>query len=495
MRRSLAALTGALALVAAGCGGGGGSGGGGSGGSVPDAASVVPASAPVLITVNSAFSSDQWKKTAALFRKFPDAVDLLAQAQKGLNGVRPSDFRTALGPEVDIVFLDFEKGGNNVVVLTQPKDKAKLKALLAKSDEPPASMDVGTWTVFADERKKLDLFDRARRDGTLDGSSTFKDAMKEAASDAEATVYLNGQAVQNRLEKSLATSSAKVGSTRDLGKLDWLIASATAKDGGVSISGDAHASLENPPDTYHPVLPNELPAGALVYISFAHLDKPLGQLYKAVEDASPSFKTQLGQVEGVLGLSVEGDILPIFSGEGALAVYPSREKTKGLGIPGIVLVEKVSGEGKVRTLLSRLASIAALSGGTFKATPTTIAGVAAQKFEYEGIAVYAAVFDRKLVVTNAKSLIARLHAGSSAKLASDPLYKQAAAAAGLPKDVLGLFYVNLRDGLQTAFGIAEETGRKVPKAARDNTAPLQSALLYSTADGNDYRLGGFLTIK
>jgi hypothetical protein len=493
VRRSLAALTGVLVLAAAGCGGGGGSSGGSSSGaSLPDAASVLPASAPIVITVNTDFSSNQWRKIAALFGKFPDGDQLVTQAQKELKGVQLSDFETALGPEVDITFLDLENGGDDVVALTQPKDRAKLKALLAKSSEPPVTEDVGDWLVVADKQKRLDEFDAARKQGTLDGSDAFRNAMKEAASDAAMTVYVNGPAVQSAVEKALARRGTKT--SLDVGTLDWFVASARAEDDGVSISGDAHGSLKNPPDNFHPGLPDELPSGALVYVSFAHLDKPLGQLYKTAENASPSFRTQLGQAEGVLGLSVENDILPIFSGEGALAIYPSTEKTKGLSIPGIVLVEKVSDEAKVRTLLARLASIAALSGGSLKATSTTIAGIPAQRFEYEGVSVYAAVFDGKLVVTNAESVVSSMR-GSGAKLADDPLYKQAENAAALPGDVISLFYVNLRDGLPTAFGLVQETGRTVPKAARDNTAPLRSVLLYSTADGHDYRLGGFLTIK
>ena len=100
MRRSLAALAGGLAIVAAGCGGGGGGGGNAS---LPEAASVVPASAPVLITINTDFTSEQWQKVATLFDKFPDGNLLLAQVQKELKGVRLADYETALGPVLDSI--------------------------------------------------------------------------------------------------------------------------------------------------------------------------------------------------------------------------------------------------------------------------------------------------------------------------------------------------------------------------------------------------------
>jgi hypothetical protein len=494
VRRTLAALTGALALLAAGCGGGGGGGGGGNG-SVPDAASVVPASAPILVAINSDFSSDQWQKVTALFHKFPDGNRLLAQAEKGLNGVRPSDFRTALGPEVDVALLDFTNGGNDAVVLTQPKDKAKLKALFAKSDQPPISEDVGSWIVLTNDRKKLDLFDQERKGGTLDGSGTFKDAMKAAPSDSEAIVYVNGQAVQTALEKALASSSGALKSLRSaLGRLDSIVAWASARQNGVLIGGDVNGSFKSAPATYKPALPGELPAGALAVLSFAHLDKPLAQIYKAVESASPSFKSQLDQAEGLLGLSVEGDLLPIFSGEGALAVYPAPGKAAaGSAIPAIVFVQEVSDESKVRTLLTRLAAILTASGRV-KATPTTAGGVSAEKLTFGRISVLAAVFDGKLVATNSVALIAELRS-SGDRLSGDAFYKEAAAAAGMPSDVLGFLYLNLHAGLQTAFDLAEQSGSTVPKAARDNTAPLRSALLYSTTKSGGYRFGGFVTVK
>ena len=485
-----------LALVAAGCGGGGGGSGGSSAGgdtALPAGASIVPASAPVVVVANSDFSSDQWQKITALFDKFPDGDQLLAQVEQSLNGVKLSDVKDVLGPEVDVAVLSVENGGS-AVVMTQPKDKEKLKALLAKSDQPSVTEDVGDWTVVADKQATLDQFDQARKDGTIDGSSSFKDALKEVPSDPAAYVYVNGKAVQDALDNALSQTGLKTSTSDSIGTLDWAVASAQAHDNGVSVAGDAHASLKNAAQSYHPALPDELPSGALAYVSFAHLDQPVEQLYKALEDASPSFKTQLGQAEGLLGFSIENDILPIFSGEGALAVYPSTQKAKGLSVPDIVFVQNVSDESKVRSLIDRLSSLLTVSGSV-TVTPTTVAGVSAQKFEYEGITVYAAVFDGKLVVTNSTSVIDGIHGGSQGKLSDDALYEQAADAAGLPSDVLGLVYLNLKDGLPAVFDLAEQTGSTVPKSARDNTAPLQTALFYSTADGNDYRVGGFVTIK
>jgi hypothetical protein len=60
MRRLWAGAVVAAALVAAGCGGGGG------GGPPPDGAGVAPASSIAFVSVNTDFSSDQWRKVADL---------------------------------------------------------------------------------------------------------------------------------------------------------------------------------------------------------------------------------------------------------------------------------------------------------------------------------------------------------------------------------------------------------------------------------------------
>src|SRR5919201_602997 len=150
IRLSLASLLAVVAAVGAGCGGGGGGGGGG--GAIPDGASVVPASAPVVIAINTDFASDQWSKAQTLAQQFPSAPQLLQEATKQLakeNIDFTRDVKPALGPEVDVVFLDFKNGGNDVVVLTKPREKAKLDALLAKGTNPPVKAEIGGWTVLA----------------------------------------------------------------------------------------------------------------------------------------------------------------------------------------------------------------------------------------------------------------------------------------------------------------------------------------------------------
>jgi hypothetical protein len=63
MRRLWAGAVLATVAVAAGCGGGG------AGGSLPDGAEVAPASSIAFVSLNTDFSSDQWRRS----RTSPDA--------------------------------------------------------------------------------------------------------------------------------------------------------------------------------------------------------------------------------------------------------------------------------------------------------------------------------------------------------------------------------------------------------------------------------------
>ena len=75
MRVGAASLFAGVALAAAGCGGSGEGGG-----ALPAAAKVVPASAPVLISIRTDFNSAQFKNALVLLRKFPGAFPALRRA-------------------------------------------------------------------------------------------------------------------------------------------------------------------------------------------------------------------------------------------------------------------------------------------------------------------------------------------------------------------------------------------------------------------------------
>jgi len=439
------------------------------------------------------FDSDQWKQTAALFDKFPGGPELLAQVQKELKGFPLADLKSALGPELDVVLVDFVNGGDDTVTMTKPKDAAKLKALLAKSESNSVSEQVEDWTVVADSRAQLDRFDTARKDGVLSESDAFTEAMKELPGAAAAKLYLEGGQVQAGLEKSLQGSGIPSGSTSDFsdfGSIRSIAAAAVAEKNGVSLDGDVAATVKAKTETYAPELPSVLPSGALLLVSFAHLDQPIRQVLDSVKRSQPRLQEQLDLFQGVAGLSLEGDLLPILAGEGAIVVYPSEPRAK---IPAISLVLKLEDEAKVKNLLDRLATVLRLSGNV-KVTSAVVDGVPVKKFDVQRVTLLAGVFDGMLVVTNGASVIKGLHSNGD-KLVDDPQYSQAADDAGLPDEVLGFAYADLKSGLPDVFSLVESAGETIPPEVRTNTKPLQSLLLYASGDADRFSFGGFLTLK
>src|SRR5919201_2790445 len=116
-RRALvaSALAGA-AFLSAGCGGKSGLGAG--------AAGIVPASAPAYIAVDTDAGSSQWKTVDELAGRFPDkqkGVDTIKrELRKDLGLAWEHDIKPALGPELDLAWLDFANNGENIVALLRP---------------------------------------------------------------------------------------------------------------------------------------------------------------------------------------------------------------------------------------------------------------------------------------------------------------------------------------------------------------------------------------
>src|SRR6186997_2531143 len=158
----------ALALSATGCGEESSPGAAG--------ASVAPASSQVFVSVDTSFDSANWSAGRELLGKFPDgdrAVEWILGELGGKGVDFEDDLKPALGPETDLVALD-ATGEGKVVGLTQPDDRSKLDALLAKSDEPLVSREIDGWVAFSDSQANLDEFERLRADGTLEGNGDYQ---------------------------------------------------------------------------------------------------------------------------------------------------------------------------------------------------------------------------------------------------------------------------------------------------------------------------------
>jgi hypothetical protein len=501
MRLALVASLAALALlVAAGCGGGSKSKQSASSGL--SGAEVFPASAPVYIAVNTDLGSDQWKQVDALLKKFPGRTKLFARiqkamAKKGLDFER--DIKPALGPEVDGVSLDFADNVTNMVSVTQPKDEAKFTALIKKLNkigDPKDTMvteKIGDWTAIADSQAKLDRLKSAQNGAKLADDDRFKDAVSDLPDETLVTAYVNGQAARQAIRSSMSSNPVAGGflAGTPLQDLQWISAAATAESNGLRLAAEMKTTKGG--KTYSAELVKALPAGAWAYVSFHDLGSWLRRALNAFK-STPGFQAQRTQFEQALGFSLEKEVFPMFSGEGALAVYPG---AAGSRIPSIDFVVKISDEAKARRLVRHLAFLTNL-GHSGTARQFTVGGVRGTEFAPNEVnfAIDAAVSKGMLLVTNSRSELAAI-GGSGKKLADDPLYKEARSSAKAPGDTTFFLYVNLHAALPAIFDLAESGGSSSASLAeaRANTKPLQSFFLYGTKDGDVTRLAGFLEIK
>jgi Protein of unknown function (DUF3352) len=474
----------ALALLAAGCGG---SSSNGSASGSAAGATVVPASAVAYVSVNSDLGSDQWKKLDALSKKFPGRAKAIASFKQDLakDGIDfQKDVKPALGPEIDLAWLDFADGGQNVVAVTQPKDDAKLAALVTKNNSDSSNHKlytekVGDWTAIAQSQATLDRLKSAQNGSKLADDSSFEDAVAALPDEALVKAYVNGGAVRQAVQQGIAPTVRQSGLLgKAIPNLGWLSASASAASNGVGFQAGVKSSGTKT-KSYKSELVDRLPAGALADLSFNNLSSNLRRIL-----SQAGLKAQAAQVEQALGIS-ENDLLKLLSNEGALAVYPS---ARGERYPSVELLLKVNDQAKARKLLARLSALAPMAGATVK--PVTIGGVQAHELAVNGqVSVDYGVFDGVLAVSNSRSALAGLDAGG-VKLGSDPVFGDARSAVKAPSSTTGFAYVNLQ-------GVFNEVFEYIGASAevRANLAPLTSFFAYGARKGDVTHLNGFLVVK
>src|SRR5207244_3127933 len=205
-------------------------------------------------------NSQQFRNALVLLRKFPGALPALRRlsAENGHIDFE-RDVKPALGPEFDVVWLDFKNGGNDVVGLTQPKDKAKVTALLKKGPDKSATAEVNGWSVVADTQSKIDAFRRAAPGDKLDGVGEFKDAMSRLDEKAAVRAYVAGAPLQRELDRALRRDGAASDLTRDLAVMQSISAAGFVEPGGVRAEADLATDPAANPKTYTPTLAQSLP--------------------------------------------------------------------------------------------------------------------------------------------------------------------------------------------------------------------------------------------
>lgn len=473
MRPRLAAI--ALLLLGlvllAGCGGGGGKSG------MPGGASVVPKSTVAFISLVTDRSSPQWTQALDLIKRFPGAGKALAQPMgKGV--------LSAIGPEVDIAVLDLPSSGpSDAVLLTQPKDAAKLNSSVSSGTVHTV---VDGWTVYANSQATLKKFEAERSGGTLNDEKAFQDAYGGLPSDALAKAYINGSVIEQRLQKSLAQSNLSLSTTvsSQSGKLESLSAALVPEQAGVKLHLNANGNLPGSPSTFSPELPSQLPSGALVYVSFSDLESSLRTALSRAAQLYPQLDATRAQLETLGGFSVDKDLLPLFAGEGGVAVYP------GLKQPTLDVVFKISDPAEAKKVLSGITKLARLAKSV---KVTSVKGVT--QFQTKTATISVALLNDLLVVTNQAASLAQIQ-GATVTLADDPVYLQAVKDSSLPSKTSGFVYVNTPLALKYELtSMAKQSKQRVNPQVLAAITHLQGALLYANKNGGNYELTGFLGIK
>ena len=472
-RLALVLAVAVLALSATGCGEGSSPGAAG--------ASVAPASSQVFVSVDTSFDSANWSAGRELVGKFPDgerAVEWILGELGGKGVDFENDLKPALGPETDLVALD-ATGEGKVVGLTQPDDRSKLDALLAKSDEPLVSREIDGWVAFSDSQANLDEFERLQAEGTLEGDGDYQRVSGEVADDGIATVYVAATVLDSTPLAGLFGS--------DTPSLSF---SLDPQEDGIHIEGAASpATGDLFSDEFSAELPSQVPGGAFVYAGTNDLERQLGTLRDVLAEVAPGIERDIGRAEAQIGVSLDADVFPLFSAESALYLRP------GFPIPEVTIVTQVDDEQGALAVLDKLAGEVAEYYGTADLESVDIDGVQAKELVVnQFFSVYYAAFDGKLVITTSREGIADLQADDG-RLADDEAFKDATEAAGMPAETTGFLYVDLGQALPVLSGLMGLSGQATPDWLDRNLEPLQSFVLYGERDGDVATFFGLLSIQ
>jgi hypothetical protein len=425
MRFIPVALAAVLLTISAGCGESGSAGG---------AASAVPEDVAAYVSVDTTFEGGQWLAASELLARFPDGEGALEEV------LVEKDLRDALGPEAVVAVLSGPVDADAeppVVMLTRPDDAEAFDRLLEGSDA--ARAEVRGWEVVAESEEVLHRYQEALEGSPLEGSEAFVEAMEGLPEDALARLYADGEALVEALpEHSAAQSPLRLFEGQAGGSIG---AALRADAEGLRVEGRVVATEEAPvPEAYESELVDEIPAGAIAFVSFNDLGSALER-----------YEELLGG--GALlpfGLSEVG---ALFAGESA--IY--------LGAKGAAtLVTQVEDEA------GALETAEALLGLAGKDLPVAVDA-----------------FDGLLAVSSSERELAALR-GEGPRLGDDDRFREAVDAAGMPVETTGFGYVDLRSAAPLFHEEATE--------ASEYLEPLGGAVFWRSPSEDEQRFSLFLGI-
>jgi hypothetical protein len=480
-------LTGVLAvtaLLAAGCGGTTAKVGAG-------AAGIVPASAPALIAVNVDTDSSQWRTVDELASRFPakaKAMDMFRHALESEKLDWQRDVKPALGSEVDLVWLDFDNNGADVVALMKPDSEAKFDKLVesASNTSDFFRTKIDGWQVMAPRQDLLDQFRRETTSGgTLADRKAFQQAMGAYPDDFLFRAYVDGAAVMSAAERVREPDFQKL--LPKLGTLDWVATNLRVTSDGIRWDANAQGTPGSafkgmsPSRAFAPTLTSQVPKDALAYFAFHGTREMLRGL-----EQNPLF----GDVPEVRRYrNVFQRIGLLLQGENALYVRPS---AAGKWPEVTFVAEPAAGTNGVATLDALLKKYRKQMELPALPKRTKVGGTDARVVKTGGpVDIYYANVGKRLVVSTFPAGIKTL-AGHPAPLSQSGEYKGALESAGVPLKTQGFVYVNISGGM----GYAQRLARlPIPGEVKRNLRPLRSAVEYAATRPSEIQVTFFLRIK
>ncbi len=476
MSRALpTALLAALALALAGCGGNGSNAAAVAG----EVAQIVPADAKVVVSLETDPESEQWRRAEALLDRFPGKATLFEELHEELSSEGISfdeDLLAAVGDETYLVVLAGEHGEpGEAVVLTRPRDRAKLDELLREEDEPAYTREVDGWTVVAEAEQALAAF--GTEGDRLADEEWFGDAQARVEGDALVTLLANGELLDD------ARNAAGECEPEQEATLDYVVGTVGAEEDGVRLrfaaSGDgAEDALGDGSLLEH------VPSGAIAYFGAPGFDAAgLGladQLRCALDEGGAP------NAEGLLGISYE-DVLDLFAGGFALTVRPA-----ALG-PEVTLLLEPEDDARAIELLDSLVE----RGGRFfgvEARARRVGDLDAREVTIGPVRILYGAGDGRVVVTSAESGFDAL-TGDGGSLEDDESFRDAVDAAGAG-DATVLAWVDLARVLELVSAAAALADEEVPAGVRANLEPLESLVVWGELDDpNQPEIGAFLAVR
>jgi hypothetical protein len=458
-----------------------------------DGAKLVPASAPIFVAINSDLSSGQWRQVAELVRKFPagdDAVSSLEDSLKNESGLTyEADLEPALGDEVDLVWLDFENEGSNVVALTKPEDEDAFKKMIAKGNESGTDdlvcQELDGWQVCAEDQAKIARFRQQSSGDKLVDDETFNDALAELPDEALVHVYVRGQSIIDALKDLDVPGSAMPFSSEQ--GIDFLSLGLKAEGSGLRLVGAGRASgkPQQQAEPFESKLLEVVPADAVAFLAFKGGDQYQRQLEEL--EKNEAYRMGLREFERMLGIPLSS-LLELFENEVGLYVRP------GSPIPEVTLLIEAPNEQEALARVNKAVENLTKSIPTQPChAPTEEAGVKVRCVDLGQFELRTAAFDGKVVVTIGQGAIAKLRDDGD-KLADDEDFEDARDAAGMPAESVGFMWLDLEDGIPMIMGLSAASGGSIPSEIRENLEPLGSFLAWADSDGRSGSFTAFLQI-